>query len=128
MYQNRIFLIGFTGKRAEVHNSEGQNSCTVFSLATQVSYRDKNSGEYIKRTEWHRIVAWGKIGAAAANLGKGVHLLVEGELRSKEFVDSKNRDQKRRVWEIRAERIRKFDRVVRSTSSASNSPLNSDRF
>ena len=52
-------LIGFLGKDAEVKTTKSGNEYTVLSLATQASWKDKKSGEYVNRTEWHRmIVIW----------------------------------------------------------------------
>ena len=90
MYQNRISLMGFTGKDAEARTTKNQTAYAVLSLATKSSYKDKKSGEYVSHTEWHRIVVWGKLGEFASTLKKGTHLLVEGELRSRTYADKKN--------------------------------------
>ena len=111
MYQNRISLIGFTGKDAEARTTSNQKAYAVLSLATKSSYKDKKSGEYVSHPEWHRIVVWGKLGEFARSLKKGTHLLVEGELRSREYVDKDHQDVKRRVWEVRADSILKLDRA-----------------
>ena len=111
MYQNRISLIGFTGKDAETRTTAKQTPYTTLSLATKSSYKDKQSGEYVSRTEWHRIVVWGKLGEFAASLKKGTHLLIEGELRSRSFADKKHPEVKRRVWDVRANSILKLDRA-----------------
>jgi len=111
MYQNRISLIGFTGKYAKARTTKNQTAYAVLSLATKSSYKDKKSGEYVSHTEWHRIVVWGKLGEFANTLKKGTHLLVEGELRSREYADKKNKDVQRRVWEVRADSILKLDRA-----------------
>ena len=111
MYQNRISLIGFTGKDAEARTTQNQKTYTVVSLATKSSYKDKKSGEYVSHTEWHRVVVWGKLGEFAGSLKKSTHLLIEGELRSREYVDKKNSEVKRRVWEMRADSILKLDRA-----------------
>ncbi len=111
MYQNRISLIGFTGKDAEARTTKNQTAYAALSLATKSSYKDKKSDEYVSHTEWHRIVVWGKLGEFASTLKKGTHLLVEGELRSREYADKKNKDVQRRVWEVRADSILKLDRV-----------------
>src|SRR2546427_12994565 len=112
MYQNRISLIGFTGKDAEARTTTtNQTAYAVLSMATKSSYKDKKSGEYVSHTEWHRIVVWGKLGEFASTLKKGRHLLVEGELRSREYADKNHQDVKRRVWEVRADSILKLDRA-----------------
>src|SRR5437660_6795721 len=58
MYDNTVKLIGFLGKDAEVKSTKSGNEYTVLSLATQASWKDKKSGEYVNRTEWHRMIAW----------------------------------------------------------------------
>ena len=60
MYQNRISLIGFTGKDAEARTTKNQTAYAILSLATKSSYKDKKSGEYVSHTEWHRIARLGK--------------------------------------------------------------------
>jgi single-strand DNA-binding protein len=54
--KNRITLIGFLGNDAETRFTPSGMAHTRFSLATNVSWKDKDSGEYKTRTEWHRIV------------------------------------------------------------------------
>ena len=80
MYQNKAILIGFLGRDAEVRNANNR-SFTTFSLATKSSYKDKEKGEYVSHTEWHRCVVFGKLAEFAATLSKGEHVQVEGEIR-----------------------------------------------
>jgi single-strand DNA-binding protein len=103
--------MGFTGKDAEARTTTNQTAYAVLSLATNSSYKDKKSGEYVSYTEWHRIVVWGKLGEFASTLKKGTHLLVEGELRSRKYANKRNQDLQRRVWEVRAKSILKLDRA-----------------
>lgn len=117
MYQNRVSLIGFTGQEPEARTTTNQKNYTILSLATKNSYKNRESGEYVSSTEWHRVVVWGSLGKFAASIKKGSHLLVEGELRSREYTDSK--EIKRRVWEIRADSILKLDRAERAESGDS---------
>ena len=112
MYQNKVTLIGFLGKDAEVHTTNDR-SFTVLSLATKSSYKDKKSGEYVSQTEWHRCVVFGNLSEFAGTLKKGAHIQVEGELRSREY-DSKKTDSKLRIWEIRVDSILKLDRAEKS--------------
>jgi len=104
---NKVTLIGFLGSNAEARiNTNG--SFTTFSLATRSSY--KKDGTYISHTQWHRCVVFGKLSEFAKTLTKGAHILVEGELRSREY-ESKKTDTNRRVWEIRVASILKLDRA-----------------
>jgi single-strand DNA-binding protein len=114
MYRNSVSLIGFAGKDAEPRTTNNQTPYTVLSLATQSSYKDKKTGEYINRTEWHRVIGWGKLGEFALKIQKGAHLAVEGKLVSREFPDKKHNDVKHRIWEIRATSILKLDRAEKA--------------
>jgi single-strand DNA-binding protein len=122
MYQNRQTLIGFLGGNAEQRFTKSGNvPYTVLSLATKTSWKDKQTGAYTSRSEWHRCIAWGRLGEWAASLTKGMHLQIEGELRSREYVErlpvsekSKTTvDVKRRIWEVRVDSILKLDRAER---------------
>ena len=110
MYQNKVNLIGFLGSDAEVRTNDNR-SITTLSLATKSSY--KKDGEYISHTEWHRCVIFGKLSEFAGTLKKGAHILVEGELRSREY-DSKKTDSKQRIWEVRVDSILKLDRAEKA--------------
>jgi single-strand DNA-binding protein len=116
MYRNNVSLIGFAGKDAEARTTNNQKPYTVLSLATQSSYKDKKSGEYVNRTEWHRVIAWGKLNEFARKIQKGSHLAVDGTLVSREFADKNHKDVKHRIWEIRAISILKLDRAEKSAS------------
>ena len=87
MYQNKVTLIGFMGKDAEVRTNDNR-SFTTLSLATKSSY--KKDGKYISHTEWHRCVVFGKLSEFAGTLKKGAHLQVEGELHSREYETKKD--------------------------------------
>lgn len=113
MYLNRVTLIGFLGSDAEVR-TVNNSTFTLLSLATKSSYKDKKTGEYVSRTEWHRAIVWGKLADYAKTLTKGSHLQIEGELRSREYEDKKNGNAKRRVWEVRADSILKLDRAEKA--------------
>ncbi len=112
MYTNKVTLIGFLGSDAEVRTNDNR-SFTTLSLATKSSY--KKDGKYIEHTEWHRCVVFGKqLAEFAGKLKKGAHVMVEGELRSREF-DSKKTGTKQTVWEIRVDSILKLDRAAKAT-------------
>jgi single-strand DNA-binding protein len=114
MYRNSVSLIGFAGKDAEARSTKNQKSYTVLSLATQSSYKDKKTGEYVNHTEWHRVIAWGKLSEFARKIQKGTHLSIDGALVSREFTDKNHKDVKHRIWEIRAISILKLDRAEKA--------------
>jgi len=123
MFDNVVRLIGFVGSDAELKTTKAQREYAVLSLATTASWKDKNGDGYIRRTEWHKLVAWGNLSTFAATLKKGTHLAklaVEGELRYREFVPKKqkNGDHKIRVAEIHLSKIAKLDRGERRDSDA----------
>jgi single-strand DNA-binding protein len=111
MYSNKVTLIGFLGNDAEVRTND--RSLTTLSLATKSSY--KKDGKYIEHTEWHRCVAFGKLGEFAATLKKGAHIQVEGELRSRKY-DSTKTNTEVTVWEIRVNSILKLDRAAKAAA------------
>ena len=114
LYKNNIQLKGFVGKDAETKSVTNGNSLTVFSLATKSSFKDKQSEEWVSRTEWHRIVCFGKAAEFAKALKKGDYAEVEGELRSSEYNANGDIQSKRRSWEVRASRVHRLQRPERS--------------
>jgi single-strand DNA-binding protein len=85
MYQNRATLIGFLGKDAEVKTTRNKMSFVVLSLATKRSWKDRESGDWVSETTWHRCIVWGKLSQYAATLTKGAHVQIEGEIRTREY-------------------------------------------
>jgi single-strand DNA-binding protein len=111
--KNRITLIGHLGKDAETRfTTKGTAYCRFF-VATNVSWKDKDSGEYRTRTEWHACVVWTKLGAWAASLKKGAFVEVEGELRYREF-QTKDSETKVRAAEIHVTSILALDRAEKA--------------
>jgi single-strand DNA-binding protein len=120
MFQNRISLIGFTGTDAQVRTTKNNRTYVVLSLATKRSWLDKQTGERVSRTEWHRLIAWGKTGDFAKNVAKGSRVKVIGELRSRTFT-GKN-DSLRRVSEIHLGSIRQLGRTKPAVILGATSP------
>ena len=122
MYQNRATLIGFLGKDAEVKTTRNNASFTVLSLATKRTWKDRESGDYMSETTWHRCIVWGKLGEFAATLTKGAHIQVEGDIRIREYqpkATGKKTDQvKKSITEIRVFTINKLDRPAKEAEGA----------
>ena len=112
MYQNKVTLIGFLGNDAEVRTNNDR-SLTTLSVATKSSY--KKDGKYIEHTEWHRCVVFGKLGEFASTLKKGAYILVEGEIRTREY-DSTKTGETESVTEIRVDSILKLDRAAKASA------------
>ena len=114
MYMNKVILAGFLGKDATIHTGKNGNF-TILELATNESYKDKESDKYITRTEWHKLIVFGGRGEWAAKLKKGDHVLVEGELRHTEY-ESKKTNTKQQSNSIRLTNIQKLDRSQKTSS------------
>jgi single-strand DNA-binding protein len=113
LYENEIKLKGFVGKDAESFATKNQTQLVVFSLATKSGYKNKQSGEWVNHTEWHRVVAFGKPAEYAKGLKKGDYVEVVGEMRSNprdlEVVKNKKKTTiKVRDWEVRAGTVKKL--------------------
>jgi len=113
MFQNKAILMGFIGADAEVRTGKNDQKFTTFSIATKTSYKDKGTGEYVPRTEWHRCIVFGKFGEFAATLKKGAHVQVEGEIRHTEYTPKKAKKPVR-TDSIRVNSILKLDRAEKA--------------
>jgi single-strand DNA-binding protein len=121
MYKNHIDLIGFIGSDPEARQTSNGTAVTTFSLATKSSWKN-DSGSYDSRTEWHRVVLWGKLAEAAAKLAKGAYVEVEGELRHRSYQKEVQAGKKTiaveiPVTEVHARILRKLDRSNTSADS-----------
>ena len=115
MYLNRATLIGYLGNDAEVRNGKNNQNFTTFSVATKTSYKDKESGEYVSHTEWHRCIVFGKFGEFAATLKKGAHVQVEGEIRHTEYTPKKAKKPVH-TDSVRVTSILKLDRAEKAAA------------
>jgi single-strand DNA-binding protein len=113
IYKNTITLKGFLGANAVEHTNSNQKTIVVLSLATKSSYKDKRSSEFVSRTDWHRVVAFGRLAESAKSLSKGAYVEVEGQLQSREYVSGETR---RHVSEVRARSITKLENTPRSAA------------
>ena len=87
MSVNKVLIIGRLGAKPEVRNTPGGASVGNFSVATNETWMDKNNQKQ-ERTEWHRVVVWGKLAELCANyLDKGRQVYVEGRLQTRQWQD-----------------------------------------
>ncbi|MBN0748333.1 single-stranded DNA-binding protein [Pseudomonas aeruginosa] len=83
---NKVILVGNAGGDPEVRYTSNGNAVTNITLATSESWKDKQTGQQQERTEWHRVVFFGKIAEIAGEyLRKGSQCYVEGTLRTREW-------------------------------------------
>ena len=107
MSVNKAILIGRLGRDPEVRYTNQGSQVTTFSLATDEAWTDRN-GERQKRTEWHRIVTWGKLAEICGQyLKKGSQVFIEGKLQTREWEDRDG--NKRYTTEVVAREMRMLD-------------------
>lgn len=85
--RNRIQLIGHLGHTPEMRNTEKGRKLVRFSVATNESYTNAQ-GTKIKETQWHNLVAWGKVAELVKKyLNKGSEVVIEGKLITRSYTD-----------------------------------------
>ena len=91
---NKAILIGNLGRDPEVRYTPSGLAVANFNIATSERWKDRDTGEMNERTEWHRIVAFGKLGEICGEyLSKGKQVYIEGRIQTREWED---RDGNRR--------------------------------
>ena len=106
---NRVILIGRLGKDPEIRSTPNGTTVAKFTLATDERFTDK-SGEKQERTEWHNIVAWGKLAEICGKyLRKGKLIYIEGAIRTDSWDDKETGVKKYRT-EIIANQMQMLDR------------------
>lgn len=84
---NKVILVGRLGADPEVRYTSGGTAVAKFNLATSETYKDKEGGKQ-EKTEWHRVVAFGKLGEICGEyLSKGKQVYVEGKLQTRSWDD-----------------------------------------
>lgn len=100
MSVNKVILVGNVGRDVEMRHTPSGTAVAKFSLATNEVWKDK-SGQRQEHTEWHNIVAWGKLAEICGTyVSKGRQLYVEGTLRTRTYDDEKG--NRRYFTEVRA--------------------------
>lgn len=83
---NKVILVGTCGQDPEVRYMPNGNAVTTLSLATSEQWTDKQSGQKVERTEWHRVSLFGKVAEIAGEyLRKGSQVYIEGKLQTREW-------------------------------------------
>jgi single-strand DNA-binding protein len=116
---NKVILIGNLGRDPEVRYTPSGTAVANFSLATTENWKNKD-GEKQSHTEWHRIVAWRRLGEICGEyLSKGKQVYIEGRIRTNEWEDQDG--NKRRTTEIEALNMQMLG------SRTSDEPLSDER-
>jgi single-strand DNA-binding protein len=85
---NKVIIVGNLGADPEQKYTQNNVPVTNFRVATTDRWRDRESGELKERTEWHRIVAWSRLGEICAQyLRKGKQVYIEGRLQTRSWED-----------------------------------------
>jgi single-strand DNA-binding protein len=113
---NNVILIGYLGSDAETRKTRNDSTLTTLSLATQRTWKDRESGERQSQTTWHRLVIFGRLAEYAATLSKGAHLQVTGELITRQYTGKDG--VRRSITEIRVQRISRLDRSAKQEVAA----------
>lgn len=99
MSVNKVIIVGNLGQKPELKHLQNGQAVTNFSVATNKRWEDK-SGSKQERTEWHKIVVWGKQAENCAQyLDKGRQVYIEGELQTRQWEKD---GQKHYTTEIQA--------------------------
>ncbi len=119
-FLNKAMLIGNLGQDPDVRYTNNNTAVANMSVATNERYKDSN-GEWQERTEWHRVVAWGRLAETCQNyLKKGSKIYVEGPIQYSEWEDREG--VKRYKTEIKMQNMIMLDsRESSGQQSRSNS-------
>jgi len=91
---NKVILIGNLGGDPEVRYMPSGSAITNINIATSDSWKDKETGEPVERTEWHRVVFFNRLAEIAAEyLKKGSKVYVEGRLQTRKWQDKSGNDR-----------------------------------
>lgn len=105
---NKAIIVGNLGQDPEVRYTQGGDAVATFSVATSERWKDKENNQQ-ESTEWHRIVAWRKLGEICGEyLHKGSRVYVEGKIQTRKWQDNEGNDKY--TTEIVAREMKMLDR------------------
>jgi single-strand DNA-binding protein len=120
-----VILIGRLGSDPEVRYTPSGVAVANFNIATSEEWKDKDSGEKRERTEWHRIVAWRRLGEICGEyLSKGQQVYVEGRIQTNTWEDKEG--NKRYTTEIIANTVQFLGKRESSESARPRSTTPAD--
>jgi len=119
---NKVILIGHLGQDPETYTTASGQSVTKLRLATTDRYHDKNTGEKREQTQWHTLVAWGRLAEICGKyLEKGSHICAEGKLTYRKWQD---RDGNSRVSaEVRLENLKMLNQKRHQGNNGMDAPM-----
>ena len=91
---NKVILIGNLGQDPDTRYTPNGNAVVNLNLATDESYKDRQTGQLVPKTEWHRVVLFGKIAEVAGQyLKKGSKIYIEGKLQTRKWQGQDGQDR-----------------------------------
>jgi single-strand DNA-binding protein len=115
---NKVILVGNLGTDPELRYTPSGKAVANFSLATNEQWTNKD-GEKEERTEWHRIVAWGRLGEICGEyLSKGSQVYIEGKIQTRPWEDRDG--NKRYTTEVIAQTMQMLGGISRKEGEASS--------
>ncbi|WP_036149334.1 single-stranded DNA-binding protein [Marinobacter sp. C1S70] len=90
---NKVILIGNLGQDPDTRYTPNGNAVVNLNLATDESYKDRQTGQLVPKTEWHRVVLFGKVAEVAGQyLRKGSKVYIEGKLQTRKWQNKEGQD------------------------------------
>ncbi|MFN1836005.1 single-stranded DNA-binding protein [Balneola sp. MJW-20] len=122
---NKAMLIGRLGQDPEVRYTQSNTAVATLSIATSERYKDSN-GELQEKTEWHRVVAWGRLAEICQQyLTKGSQVYIEGPIQTRQWEDKDG--QKRYTTEIKALQMTMLDSKGSGASNGNGGDMPSQK-
>ena len=113
---NRVFLMGNLTRDPEVRYTASGKAVATFTVATSFAWKDQDGTDQ-EKTEWHRVVAWGRLGEICGEyLSKGQKVYIEGRIQSRDWEDQDG--NKRYMTEIVAQNMQMLDSQGKGGSDA----------
>ncbi len=123
---NKVILVGNLGKDPEVRHTQGGSAVATFSIATNESWNNRE-GQREERTEWHRVVVFGKLADICGQyLKKGKQVYIEGRLQTRSWDDRDG--NKRYTTEIVASNMTMLGRPGEGPSDSYAPPIQEEQF
>jgi len=114
---NKVILVGNLGQKPDMKYTQSNTAVANLSLATSESWKDKDSGDLKTKTEWHRVVYFGKLAEIAQQfLDKGSKVYVEGKLQTRKWQDQAGND--RYTTEVLGQELTMLDSRADSSGSS----------
>src|SRR5210317_1440981 len=118
---NKVIIVGNVGQDPETRYMPSGSAVTNFKVATNESWKDKQTGEQKDRTEWHRVAMFNRLAEIAAEyLRKGSQVYIEGKLRTRKWQGQDGQD--RYTTEIIADEMQ----MLGGSGGGGSAPMSSD--